>query len=82
MNGKALTKSYVQTRQRLERWLFGVHALDLQAAARESFLLGDAAIRRWSTTRSCRTRWSTSTNAARSRIVLEFDRAVTRSGAN
>lgn len=44
-NGKALTKSYVQTRQRLERWLLGVHALDLQAAARESFLLGDAAIR-------------------------------------
>lgn len=44
-DGKALTSSYVQTRERLEKWLSRVHVLDLQAAARESFLLGDEAIR-------------------------------------
>jgi phenylacetic acid degradation operon negative regulatory protein len=44
-NGKALTKSYVQTRERLEKWLLRGRALDVQAAARESFLLGDSAIR-------------------------------------
>jgi phenylacetic acid degradation operon negative regulatory protein len=44
-NGKALTKSYVQTRERLEKWLLRARALDLHAAARESFLLGDSAIR-------------------------------------
>jgi phenylacetic acid degradation operon negative regulatory protein len=44
-NGKALTKSYVQMRQRLEKWLSRAKALDLEAAARESFLLGNDAIR-------------------------------------
>jgi phenylacetic acid degradation operon negative regulatory protein len=44
-DGKALTRSYVQTRERLEKWLMRGRALDLQAAARESFVLGDAAIR-------------------------------------
>jgi phenylacetic acid degradation operon negative regulatory protein len=44
-NGKALTKSYVQTRQRLERWLARAEGLDLEVAARESFLLGNDAIR-------------------------------------
>jgi phenylacetic acid degradation operon negative regulatory protein len=44
-NGKALTKSYVQMRQRLEKWLARAKGLDLEAAARESFLLGNDAIR-------------------------------------
>jgi phenylacetic acid degradation operon negative regulatory protein len=44
-NGKALTRSYVQWRQRLEKWLEAAEDLDLEAAARESFLLGNEAIR-------------------------------------
>lgn len=44
-NGKALTKSYVQMRERLERWLSRAESLDLEVAARESFLLGNEAIR-------------------------------------
>ena len=43
--GKALTKSYVQWRQRLESWLEHAKRLDLEVAARESFLLGSDAIR-------------------------------------
>jgi phenylacetic acid degradation operon negative regulatory protein len=44
-NGKALTKSYVHMRQRLEKWLTRAKSLDLDVAARESFLLGNDAIR-------------------------------------
>jgi phenylacetic acid degradation operon negative regulatory protein len=44
-NGKALTRGYVQWRQRLEKWLASARNLDLEAAARESFLLGTDAIR-------------------------------------
>jgi phenylacetic acid degradation operon negative regulatory protein len=44
-NGKALTKSYVQMRQRLEKWLVRAKHLDKEARARESFLLGNDAIR-------------------------------------
>jgi phenylacetic acid degradation operon negative regulatory protein len=44
-NGKALTASYVQTRQRLEKWLAHAPALELEVAARESFLMGNDAIR-------------------------------------
>lgn len=43
--GEALTKSYVQMRQRLEKWLSRADRLDLEVAARESFLLGGDAIR-------------------------------------
>ena len=45
-NTKALTRSYVQTRQRLEKWLARAQRIDLEVAARESFLLGNEAIRR------------------------------------
>jgi len=44
-NGKALTRSYRQTRQQLEKWRQRAGKLDRDAAARESFLLGDDAIR-------------------------------------
>lgn len=44
-DGKALARGYRGTQARLERWLARAHRLDLDAAARESFLLGDAAIR-------------------------------------
>ncbi len=44
-NGTVLTKTYVRTRQRLEKWLEHAKALDLEVAARESFLLGNDAIR-------------------------------------
>jgi phenylacetic acid degradation operon negative regulatory protein len=44
-DGKALQRSYRATRARLERWLANARRLDLDAAARESFLLGDEAIR-------------------------------------
>jgi phenylacetic acid degradation operon negative regulatory protein len=44
-NGKALTRSYVQGRQRLEDWLAKVEGLDLEVLARESFLLGNETIR-------------------------------------
>lgn len=43
--GKALTRSYQQWRQRLERWLASSRGLELDVAARESFLLGNDAIR-------------------------------------
>ena len=42
---KALERGYRSTRTRLERWLASARRLDLDAAARESFLLGDEAIR-------------------------------------
>ena len=44
-DGKALTKHYVATREKLERWLAKAGSLGLEAAARESLLLGSAAIR-------------------------------------
>lgn len=44
-DGKALTKSYRQTRQKLEKWLQRAAALEPEVAARESFLLGNEAIR-------------------------------------
>lgn len=44
-DGHELTKSYLQTRQQLEKWLEHAAGLELDAAARESFLLGSAAIR-------------------------------------
>lgn len=43
--GRALERGYRSTRTRLERWLASAPRLDLDAAARESFLLGDEAIR-------------------------------------
>lgn len=45
-NGRALTRSYIQTRQRIEKWLARAKSIDLEVAARESFLLGTDAIRR------------------------------------
>jgi phenylacetic acid degradation operon negative regulatory protein len=44
-DGRALERGYRSTRTRLERWLARSRRLDLDAAARESFLLGDQAIR-------------------------------------
>ncbi len=44
-NGRALTLAYRETRARLEGWLARAGALALEVAARESFVLGDAAIR-------------------------------------
>jgi phenylacetic acid degradation operon negative regulatory protein len=44
-DGKALTASYARTRQKIERWLARAPALELDVAARESFLLGGQAIR-------------------------------------
>lgn len=44
-DGKALDASYRKTRERLDRWLERAPTLDADAAARESFLLGDRAIR-------------------------------------
>jgi phenylacetic acid degradation operon negative regulatory protein len=44
-NGKALTRSYRQRRQQLEKWRQRAGKLDPEAAARESFLLGNDAIR-------------------------------------
>jgi len=43
-DGAALTKSYRQWRDELERWLAGANGLALDVAARESFLLGGRAI--------------------------------------
>lgn len=43
-NGKALSKSYRDTRLKLEAWLARADQLEPEAAARESFLLGDKAI--------------------------------------
>jgi phenylacetic acid degradation operon negative regulatory protein len=44
-DGSALARGYRATRARLERWLAGAQRLELAVAARESFLLGDEAIR-------------------------------------
>jgi phenylacetic acid degradation operon negative regulatory protein len=44
-DGRALARGYRRAGARLERWLAGAHRLDLDAAAHESFLLGDEAIR-------------------------------------
>jgi len=44
-DGHALTRSYSETRQRLETWLADSHQLELDVAAREAFLLGNEAIR-------------------------------------
>lgn len=44
-DGGALARGYRATRTRLARWLANFRRLDLDAAARESFLLGDEAIR-------------------------------------
>lgn len=44
-DGKALTASYGRTREKLERWLEASGRLELEVAARESFLLGGQAIR-------------------------------------
>jgi len=44
-DGKALTKSYRDTRRRLADWLERVDEFEPQVAARESFLLGNKAIR-------------------------------------
>lgn len=43
-DGTALTQSYRQLRVQLEEWLAGADQLTLDAAARESFLLGGSAI--------------------------------------
>ena len=44
-DGKALTRGYVATREKLERWLAKSDHLTRELSARESFLLGSAAIR-------------------------------------
>ena len=44
-DGKALTKSYQQTRAQLEKWLTRAPKLEPDVAARESFLMGNSAIR-------------------------------------
>ncbi len=43
--GKRLNKAYDDTRQRLQTWLDNAHTLELEVAARESYLLGNDAIR-------------------------------------
>lgn len=44
-DGKAITKHYVAMREKVERWLAKASSLGTEAAARESFVLGSAAIR-------------------------------------
>jgi phenylacetic acid degradation operon negative regulatory protein len=44
-DGAALNASYAATRQTLEQWMQGADQLELDVAARESFLLGSEAIR-------------------------------------
>lgn len=44
-DGKALTRSYRKTREQLEKWLQQADTLELEVAARESFLMGGSAIR-------------------------------------
>lgn len=44
-DGAAMSASYRQTRQRLEQWLIRAGELEPEVAARESFLLGNEAIR-------------------------------------
>lgn len=43
----AIEQAYRETRVRLDQWLQGSAKLTPQVAARQSFLLGDAAIRQW-----------------------------------
>ncbi len=45
-SGEALTEMYRDTRLRLEEWLSRHKELDIEEAARESFVIGDAAIRK------------------------------------
>jgi len=45
-NGPALSRAYRDTRSLLDTWLAGAESLALDVAARESFLLGNDAIRR------------------------------------
>ncbi len=42
-----IERGYRETRARLEQWLRGAQRLTPQVAARQSFLLGDAALRLW-----------------------------------
>lgn len=44
-DGKSLTKSYQQTRKQLEKWLSSAHKLPRDIAAKESFLMGNHAIK-------------------------------------
>jgi phenylacetic acid degradation operon negative regulatory protein len=44
-DGKKLTRSYRQMRQRIEKWRQRESQLEIEVAARESFLLGNEAIR-------------------------------------
>lgn len=44
-DGKSLTRAYRQTRHQLEKWLARASDLEPEVAARESFLLGNEAIR-------------------------------------
>lgn len=44
-NGSALNAQYRDTEQKIRRWLEKMPGLDMEEAARESFLLGNAAIR-------------------------------------
>lgn len=44
---KRIERGYQETRARLEQWLEGADRLAPQVAARQSFLLGDGAIRQW-----------------------------------
>lgn len=43
--GEALARNYQETRVRLNEWLARSHELEIEEAARESFVIGDAAIR-------------------------------------
>lgn len=45
-DGKVLNRSYRETRRKLEDWLARAERLELEVAARESYLLGNEAIRR------------------------------------
>jgi phenylacetic acid degradation operon negative regulatory protein len=59
-DGAALNRRYRDTRQRLQRWLAKADALEPEAAARESYLLGnDGHPPHWSSTRCCPNRWWT-----------------------
>lgn len=44
-DGKTLTRQYIATREKLEKWLAKADTLSREVAARESFLLGSTAIR-------------------------------------
>jgi len=45
-DGVALNSDYAHTQQRLEQWMARANDLELATAARESFLLGQTAIRK------------------------------------